>query len=206
MEYLMNKCVAMLFVLSLFACGSERLDMNGRFHDVGILRGRAVVIVSNERPLSYALSSATTTVTYTNASSTNFSLNVGSFTPGSFTGNTLSLGSFALATLDDNSLKICNPGGNTQCTSAIIRTYTTGSMAGFVNTAGSYGAPLFSGVLSIGLNVAGSATLETVAIASNKHRLRLSDFTTTTFPVTSDFSNAGSGGYSSTFTIEYVLQ
>lgn len=187
--------------------------------DDSVIKGRAVYQVDaqstsallrlfNMFQMAYA-ATGTTTVTYTNAASVSFQINIASFGAGSFTGSTLSLGTFGLSDIDDNHLKVCNPGGNTKCTKAAIRVYTTGSVAGFVHTTDSYGAPVYAGTLNptteVGLNTAGSVQVQQITIASNKNRLRLSDFPSPTYGATSDFSNAGSGSYSMTFVVEYIL-
>lgn len=221
-----------LAVLALTGCGSTdiRTVLNNPIDlepvgvpsaDGGVVHGRAIYTVTNVQqtamiklfhqlimPYSYA-ATGSTTVTYTNAASTNFTINVGSFTAGGFTGEVLSLGSVSLATINDNNLKVCGVGGNTKCTSAVIRVYTTGSIAGFVNTDDAYGAPVFTGTLNpntaLGLNAAGSVPVQTLSIPANKNKVRLSDFPSPTYAVTSDFSNAGAGSYSMTYVVEYVL-
>lgn len=186
--------------------------------DHSIIRGRALFVVSSDQyrftwldlflPHVYA-ATGSTNVAYVNAAAVNFSINNTNFVAGAFTGETLSLGSVSLASLSDNNLKICGVGGNQKCTSAIIRVYTTGSVAGFVHTDG-YGAPVFAGLLNpnspVGLNTAGSVQVQTYTIPANKNKVKLSDFPSPTYSVTSDFSNAGSGNYSMVFVVEYVLQ
>lgn len=188
--------------------------------DNTVVHGQAVVFVSSTQetalfklfnslmPSAYA-STGSVVVTYNNSASTNFTINANSLVAGAFTGNTLSLGSVSLATLDDNNLKVCNPGGNSKCTSAIIRVYNTGSLAGFVNTADSYAAPVYAGTLNpstaLGLNSAGAVQVQTASISGSTHRLTISSFPSPTYNVTSDFSNAGAGSYSMTFVVEYAL-
>lgn len=161
-------------------------------------------------PTAFA-STGTTTVTYSLAPSVTFSINVAGLTGGTFTGNTLNMGSISIATLSDNNLKICNPGGNTKCTQAIMRVYTTGAVAGFVNISDSpqYGAPVYVGTLNpstaITLNSPGVAVQQVTGMAASKHTVVLSDFPTPTYAVTSDFSNAGTGSYSMGFVLEYAL-
>lgn len=191
--------------------------------DNTVVHGRAFVTISSEKddlfslfikklmPSAYA-ASGSTTVTYTNAASTNFTINVAglapTFTP-TFTGNTLNLGSVALATLSDNNLKVCNPGGNTKCTSAIIRVYNTGATAGFIQTVDLYAAPVFTGALNpavaLGLNSAGAVQVAVDAIPATQHKENLTDISPTTYAVTSDFSNAGAGAYSMVYVVEYAL-
>lgn len=159
-------------------------------------------------PYSWA-ATASTTITYTNAPNVTFTVNNANFIAGTMTGDTLSLGNLSLTALDDNHLKVCNPGGNTKCTNAAIRMYTTGSVAGFVHQSDNYGLPVYAGTLNpstaLGLNAVGSVQVQTLTIAGNKKRVKLSDFPTPTYAVTSDFTNAGSGSYSMSLVLEYVL-
>lgn len=231
----MNKLiVTLLLALSLLSgCGSNSSSdggspggsspsapINTPLDDGGIVRGRAEyqVYASNDYailrffkdllPKAYAATGATT-VTYTNAASVSFTINVSNFAATGFTGDTLNLGSVALSTIDDNSLKVCGAGSNQKCTQAVIRVYTTGSVSGFVNTADAYGAPVHAGSLNpgsaVGLNTAGAVQVQVVSIAANKNRLKIADFPTPTYNVTSDFSNAGAGNYNMNFVVEYVL-
>jgi hypothetical protein len=185
-----------------------------------VVRGVALYTISNEQqtalmklfnlamPTAYA-ATGSTTVTYVNAASVNFSINVSNFAAGSFTGNTLSLGHVDLGSIDDNNLKVCGAGGNSKCSSAVIRVYTTGSIAGFVNTADGYGAPVYAGSLNpstaVGLTSANSVQVQTYTIPSSDHRITTSDFASTQYAVSSDFANAGAGSYSMTFVVEYAL-
>lgn len=231
----MKHSIALLSLVLLSACGGSPstvtqapqplppIEVPGP--DNVVVHGRAVVTISNEQetammnlwnrfimPRAYAASSGSSVVTYTNAASTNFTINVTglapTFTP-TFTGNTLNLGSVALATLSDNNLKVCNPGGNTKCTQAIIRVYTTGSTAGFIQTTDLYGAPVFTGTLNpasaVGLNAAGSVQVQLFTIIASDHKIGIVDFPSPTYAVTSDFSNAGAGNYSMTYVVEYAL-
>lgn len=227
----MRKVIFLIGLLFLAGCGGSNNSGGGGGgeplapvgvpqEDGSIVRGRAEVqigasqesammnILKTLMPYAYA-ATGTTTVTYTNAQSVSFTINVANLGATGFTGDILNLGSVSLATLDDNKLKVCNPGGNTKCTQGIIRVYTTGSIAGFANAADNFGAPVYVGTLNpttaIGLNTAGAVQTQVVTIASNKNRLRINDFPSPTYSVTSDFSNAGAGNYSMNFVVEYVL-
>lgn len=212
--------VSLIGMVLISACGGTAFKGTGDIpaiyaeEDV-IVRGRAEVTVTGSsenqphKDLGGQAATGSTTVTYTNAAAVNFTINVAALVAGAFTGNTLSLGHVDLSTLSDNNLKICNPGGNTKCTQAIIRTYSTGTVQGFVNTVDSYGLPLFAGTLApttaIGLNTTGAVQLQTYIIPITDHKVTIADFTTTAYNVTSDFSNAGAGNYSVTLVLEYVL-
>lgn len=192
--------------------------------DNSVVRGVAVVEVNSDHQSAmmnlfnnlllqraYAASTASTVVTYNNAASVTFTINATGLVGGAFTGDTLSLGSFTLTALKDNNLKVCNPGGNTKCTQAILRVYNTGALAGFINTSDSpqYGAPVYTTgdnpVTALGLGSPGVEIEQLTGMVSSKHKVNLSDFSTTTFNVTSDFSNSGTGSYSMTYVVEYAL-
>jgi len=224
--------VLLVALLTLAGCGSEPpQSSNGSAEslppvgqplaDDSVIRGRAEfqVSASNDTafhkfikellPYAYAATGGYT-VTYTNAAAVSFTINVAAFAAAGFSGDILSLGHVDLASLDDNSLKVCGVGGNQKCVKGIIRVYTTGLVSGFVNTDdGSYGAPVYAGSLNpttaVGLNSAGAAQVQVVNIANNKNRLRLSDFSSPQYNVNADFANAGSGNYSMNFVVEYIL-
>jgi hypothetical protein len=219
--------IALIVLFVLTGCGSkssgntpELPQVNEVLSDGGIIRGQAVYQIESEQELaaikflknifmSFAYAaSGSSTVVYTNAASVNFSIDVSNLGASGFTGNILNLGSINLSNIDDNNLKICGT-GNQKCNQAVIRVYTTGVIAGFVNTADSYGAPLFAGNLNpsteVGLNIAGAVQTQVISIANNKNRLRMSDFPSPTYGITSNFDNAGAGNYSATVVVEYVL-
>lgn len=225
--------LALIAASALMGCGRDTTrtgmppiapEPGPRENDDAIVRGVAAFTISAEKenefaklfnsllmPSAFAVSTASTVVTYNNAPSVQFTINVASFVAGSFTGDTLSLGSISISALKDNNLKVCNPGGNTKCTTAILRVYTTGATAGFVNTSDTpqYGVPVYTTgdnpttavpLLSPGVS------LDTLSgMAASKHTVKLSDFTPTTFQVSADFANGGSGNYSMTYVVEYAL-
>lgn len=217
-------------VLMLSACGgAPTYSTEAPTAPIGVpgadgltVHGRAWVTVTSAAPTPYAwvfraftpptayAASGSANVTYTNSPSTSFAINASNLVAAGLTGNTLSLGSVSLAGLSDNNLKVCGSGGATKCTQALIRVYTTGSIAGFVNAADAYGAPVYAGTLNpttaLGLGSAGSVPVQTLTIGASKHTVSLADFPSPTYSVTSDFSNAGAGGYSMVFVVEYALQ
>jgi hypothetical protein len=230
----MTKLFSVVFIaFALSACGpglgqeENRPGPNPVLPPVGVteddgavVHGRAMVEVSsNQATILVRLwdmlitqaraATGTTTVTYNNVASTNFSIDVASLGAAGFSGDTLSLGSVSLASLDDNHLKVCNPGGNTKCTKAAIRVYTTGSVAGFVHTVDLYGVDVFAGALNpntpVGLNAGGSVEVQTYTIPNSKKRLKMIEFPSPTYSISSDFSNGGSGDYSMTLVVEYIL-
>lgn len=226
----MKKYISLLLMcLSFMSCGFSltathpgAIPPNGPKEDNSVVRGIAVVQVDAYQSSAwtrlfsfmtpaYAASTATTTVTYNNAAAVTFTINAAGLTGGSFTGDTLSLGSFTVTALKDNNLKVCAPGGTTKCTTAILRVYTTGATAGFINTSDSpvYGNPVYTTgdnpTTALPLNTPG-ISLDTISgMPVSKHKVNLSDFTPTTFSVTSDFVNGGSGLYSMVYVVEYAL-
>lgn len=208
----------------IIGCGNDLAKINysvptyGNREDGSVVRGVAVYTVTSQKEYSlwkflgfsaYAASTATVTVTYNNAPSVTFTINATNFVAGVFTGDILSLGSFTITALKDNHLKVCNPGGNTKCTSAFLRVYSTGSIAGFVNTTDSYGLPIYTSgdnpATPLVLNSPGTNLDSLTGMATTKHTVRLSDFTPTTFNVTSDFTNGGDGPYQVVYVVEYAL-
>jgi hypothetical protein len=158
-------------------------------------------------------------ITYNNPASTvGFTLSQAT-TAGSYTGDILSFGNFAITGLDDNTLNKCSVSGvdsgagTAKCTRAAIRVYSaTGNLNSstgvFCNATDNYCVPLTVNSVAVGVGVANAAYAQNLTIASNKNRLRVTDFTTAqaNFPVAMDMSNAGSGSYSATLIVEYVLR
>lgn len=232
-----NLILALIFPL-LTACGGfkslELPPVGVPNPQGGVVVGRAVIQVSTPQeyitksfwrflhylneflsPVAYAAStpgSGSTTVTYTNAPSVTYTLNVSGLAPNitpTFTGETLDLGSVTISVLTDNNLKVCGTGGNTKCTQATISMYTTGTTAGFLNTGDTYGVPVYAGTLNpttqVGLGAGNAVAVQQVTILASTNKQHLTDFPSPTYAITSDFSNAGSGNYSMTLVIEYVL-
>lgn len=216
-----------LMVAMMTACGkgggSQSPPVDVPVSDGSIVRGRAYLIVNSDGTIDYYdetaytkkfllnllissayAATASVPITYVNAAAVQYTITP-SFGSPTLTGDELDLGTIGLATIDDNSLKVCGAGGNTKCTKAIIRLYTTGTSAGFIHSTDGYSVPVLSGGNEIGLGAANAVIVQQVTIASNKNRLRLSDFPAPTYPVKADMSNAGAGSYSMTLVMEYVL-
>lgn len=184
--------------------------------DESVVRGTALVEVttSDSQPLSLQAmeSTGSSTVVYNNAPAVTFEIDPSALVAGAMTGDTLSLGHVAVTALKDNNLNLCGTGGNKKCTIAEIRVYTTGTVAGFVNISETpnYGVPVFASGLNpttpVTLGSPGVAVQQLANIPANKHKLKLSDFPSPSYNVTSDFSEAGSGSYKMTFVVEYALK
>ena len=233
-----NLLAILLTLVTLTACGpgfkaSSPLSQPGvPAADGSVVVGRAIVQVSTPgefltmsgkmlrlfreliEPMAYASSTpgrGSTTVTYTNAPTVTYTLNVSglapTFTP-TFTSETLNLGSVTISALTDNNLKVCGSGSQ-KCTQSLIRVYTTGSTAGFLNTGDTYGTPVYAGTLNpttqVGLTSAAAVVVQQFTIPASENKQHLTDFPSPTYAISSDFSNAGSGNYSMALVVEYVL-
>ncbi len=220
-----------VFALALVGCGGYVPTAGSPLPPVGVpgedgavIHGRAEVSVESVQeyavikmlremlfPQTKWAATGATVVTYTNVASTNFTIDVANLggVGATFSGDTLNLGYVSLSGLNDNNLKVCNPGGNTKCTQAVIRVYTTGATAGFVHQTDGYGLPVYAGTLNpssqVGLNAGGSVQVQTYTIPAGKNRIRLTEFPSPSYTVTSDFANAGVGTYGMTLVVEYVL-
>ena len=119
-----------------------------------------------------------------------------------------SYGRLDISALRDNSLRVCGTNGSTRCTNAGLRVYSTGTpQKGLWNTDDTYGAPILTGAQEVGLDVAGSAVLQSIALGTRRV-VKLTDFSTTgtiQIPISVNFTDAPSGNYSSTLVVEYYL-
>ena len=99
----------------------------------------------------------------------------------------------------------------------MIRIYTTGTApgytggltAGFINTNDTYGVPVYTGAQNADTQaglVSGAAPVQSISIPSSHHIVSIGDFSSTTYPVTADMSNAGAGAYAMVLVVEYLLQ
>lgn len=174
-----------------------------------------------------AQASGVVSVTYSNPGATAFTINTSGFMAGAYpsvSGNDLNMGSISVASLDDNSLRVCTGVGapNNKCNRLYIRVFTLGSnvantitgIAGFINTDASYGIDVLAGsvLTPIGYNansnaasVTNAATVHTYTIPGNMNRVRLSDTGAISFPLKADLSNAGSGNYEMRLVVQYAL-
>lgn len=121
----------------------------------------------------------------------------------------LSFGQLQIASLFDNDLRVCG-GGDEKCTKALLRVYTTDApMGGLYNSADDYSAPLMvlvGSLVSIGYEAPNATILSMIDIPAEKNVIRLNDFgAPLKYQIKSDFSNAGSGVYSTTMVLEYAL-
>ena len=220
-----------LTLLALTGCGefraihhlSDEPPVGTPGYDGLIVHSRATFLVTHQNgqtvvqriysfmiPQAFAANPTSVPITVVNAPNASMTVNSSTLTAGPITNDILGLGSATITDLRDNQLKVCGT-GNQKCGTAVIRMYTTGSAgAGLYNTADGYGAPLRAGMGAtrsvVGLGAANAAIVQTYTIPSNKNVIRETDFASPmTYNVDSDFSNAGSGTYTTTLVIEYGL-
>lgn len=226
---MMKKILCFLLLQTLISCGSENTQQNTpeiaaldiALSPVGVPRSDGSVVKSRailniglgdttqRKGLEFATSQSIP-ISVTNAASTSAAFSTTNFVIPSITSTILSFGSISMSQLSDNNLAVCGSNARTQCTGAQIRMYTTGvAGAGVYNASGGYGAPLSAGqnttLTTVGLNSTNAASLQTATISSSMHVLGLSAFSTPSYNIQADFSNAGTGSYSTTLVIEYVL-
>lgn len=150
-------------------------------------------------------------VTIVNPPSVTFNIDTSRMVVPAISNTMLNFGKIAISALVDNQLRICGSNSKKKCGQAFIRMYTTGTAgAGIWNAEGGYGMPIYanktgSAQLTVGLDAARAAVVQTVAIPANKNVLRLTDFPTPAYEMRSDFTEAGAGSYSTTLVIEYGL-
>jgi hypothetical protein len=188
----------------------------GNQSDGSVIKGRVTVNVGTgtqthqAHELDQNVGDSNNSITYTDGPNVTFTVNTATFLPGVINGTTLSLGDFILTALNDNNLEVCGPNNNAQCTTAVLRVYTTGTLAGFVNTTdpSPYGVNVFTSGLNptipVVLGEPGVVT-ETFTILPTTHQVIFANFPNHQFNVTADFSNAGEGTYQMTYVFEYAL-
>lgn len=178
-----------------------------------VVRARGVLEVSTKSSgtiVRVVGQSGTVPVEVVNAPAATFALDTSKFVPPTISADPLSFGSIRVSVLSDNQLRVCGTGGNQKCTYAILRVYTTGTAGpGLYNAADSWGAPITSTLtapLSVGLDAANAAVMQTYTIPGSKRTLRLVDFSPSpTYGIHVDFTDAGAGTYSTTLVVEYAL-
>jgi hypothetical protein len=151
-----------------------------------------------------AVTPVNTNITYTEPEQGTFTLDTSGVTVTSTDLDTLSLGTVLLDTVNINKLTVCG-GGSDKCTSALVRIYTTGTHAGFINTSEGYGVPLLADTVEVGLNAAGAIALDTYTIPASDRKLRNNDFSDTSWDLEVDMSNAEFGDYELDIVIELLL-
>lgn len=178
-------------------------------------------------PMAYAQAqgSATISVVYNNPSATAFAVNTAAFGNAlTVVGDELNFGTISVSGLDDNTLNVCTGVGapGNKCNRLYIRVFTLGTAAsgsitgvgGFINTAQSYGIPVYAGSVTTALgfnpsataaSVTNAATVYTYTIPNNRNRVRLNDLSIPSIPIKADLSNAGSGPYEMNLVVQYAL-
>jgi hypothetical protein len=186
---------------------------NGITNDF-VSKSKFTAIVSSDGKIAeFALSNPSSLpVTVVNSASSTMQVDTSGFQIPQISNAVLNFGNLKISDLMDNDLKVCGTSGHTRCGSAVIRIYTSGTAGpGLYNAADGYGAPITAALgagpdLTVGLDAANSAVVQTYAIPNGKNVLRLSDFLVVpNYLIKSDFTNAGAGSYATKIVIEYGL-
>ena len=213
----------------LFVIATATIDVNS-YGNLAAYKAKKPGLTSLLIPQAIAQvaqASGVVSVTYSNPGATAFTINTSGFMAGAYpsvSGNDLNMGSISVASLDDNSLKVCTGVGapGNKCNRLYIRVFTLGSnvantitsIAGFINTDSSYGIDVLAGsvLTPVGYNananaavVTNAATVYTYTIPGNMNRVKLSNTGAISFPLKADLSNAGSGNYEMRLVIQYAL-
>lgn len=215
----------------LFVIATATIDVSS-YGDLAAYKAKKPSLMNLVIPQAMAdvvQASGVISVTYTNPGATAFTVNTGSFMGGAYpttVGNDLNMGNISVASLDDNSLKVCTGVGapGNKCNRLYVRVFTLGSnvantitgIAGLINVDSSpaYGIDVLAGsvLTPVGFNasanaavVTNAATVFTYTIPVNMNRVKLSDTGAISFPVKADLSNAGSGNYEMRLVVQYAL-
>ncbi|NJM09920.1 MAG: hypothetical protein HC883_03240 [Bdellovibrionaceae bacterium] len=212
-----------LFVstLLLAACSGKRGGSNntaavtptpGPSELQGLVKGTAYIpVIVGQHGQIQPMAAHKFPVTVVNPPNVVFDINTDATVMPVISNSMLDFGKIAVSSLTDNDLRVCGANGNKKCAQAFIRIYTTGTPgAGAWNSEGGYGMPIYSNQtgsapLTVGLDAANAAVVQTIKIPNNKHVLRLSDFPNPAYELRADFTEAGAGSYSTTLVIEYGL-
>jgi hypothetical protein len=221
--------------LMLTACGGAKLDSVGsvipaNLTPVGevdsngiVIKSRAAFTISTDSPSlaktlfrnllpsAYALTGSQG-VTVVNSANSTMTLDATAFLLPAVTNAALNFGSLTVSNLQDNSLSVCGTSGKTKCGTALIQMYTSGQPgAGLWNAVEAYGVPITAKLDTTTtvqtLNTSASkVTVQSVSIAPNLKVLRNTNFANALkYDVGSDFTDAGSGSFTTTIIVEYGL-
>lgn len=227
----MRALISLLLVLGCAGCGpgfeAIKYDLPpvGEPADGLIVKSRSVFLVTTENgktvvqriqsfilPVANAANPTSIPISVVNAPNAQMTVNSANFAAPTITNDSLEFGSLTITQLRDNNLKVCGSNGKQKCGLAVIRMYTTGAAgAGLYNSADSFGAPITAGMGSIrelvGLGAVNAAIVQTYTIPANRNSIRETNFTPQpmTYNVSVDFTEAGTGTYSTTLVVEYGL-
>ena len=226
------KHVLALFLLILVGCSTDpsitpntNIDplppVGETAADGTIVKARAAYYISTERvavfnPVNWLMSTAVASnpgvqlINVVLATNVNMTMDSSAFALPVMSNALLDFGYLNITALHDNDLKHCGGDGNQKCTTALFRVYTSGTTgAGLWNAADGYGAPItVSGTLSgtAGLGAANSVIVQTWTVPGNRNTVKVTDFSPAPhYNIRSDFSDAGSGSYSTTVNVEFAL-
>lgn len=176
----------------------------------------------NRAVASVSQGSATVAVSYSNPSVVSFSINTSAFgTAMTISGTDLNLGSISIASLDDNTLRVCTGVGapGNKCNRLYIRVFTLGTASGgvtntsgFINVSDLYSLPVYAGNVSteIGYNAAANASIVSNAAVVHTYTIpngvnRVRNLVIPSIPIKADLSNAGNGLYEMNLVVQYAL-
>lgn len=204
-----------LVLLFLIGCGTEHyVDRSVRPPSTPWrVIGSAEIQVDSAPTFNAVLGSGQATISSTVTQTNGFNV---SFTGVGFSlaEEARSLGTLTITGIDFNHLKVCGPSGNSKCTLAKIRLFTTQvpefpGVAGFVHEDG-YGIPVWSGKSAaserVGLSSANAAYVDSYGIPASDNKLTSNDFGGTSYVLEADVVNAGVGGYKMILNVELVVQ
>lgn len=206
----MQRSLQAIALLLLAGCGDKLPFGGGISLESIVVRSQARFTVTANHGVNERGETEEQPVTVINAPASSMALDNSDFAPPAVSNTLLDFGTLRISALQDNDLKVCGPNGNKKCSRALLRVYTTGTGgAGLFNAEDGYGMPItatLSAPLTIGLDAANAAVMQTIAIPNNKRVLRLSDFTPApAYRIHSDFTEAGAGSFSTTIVVEYAL-
>ena len=207
----MKSFILILLSIIITSCGACSLEpeienrRSIKFMDGDwISAGKAHININRSSGFG-AVSPIATNITYTEPEAGAFTLEPGTIAAMELDDDTLSLGTIEVQKIKINKLKICDPGGTTKCTEAIIIIYTTGSTAGFVNTTEGYGLDVYADNQAVGLTDANGALVASYTIPANDRKVTAGDFADIVYELEVDISNAGAGDYDMDLVVEILL-
>lgn len=180
--------------------------------DIVVKAAAHIQITTTNRGFVILSTSTAVPISVVNAPSTTMTVDTSGFTIPTISNTNLSFGELKISVLSDNNLRVCGSSGRAKCSAAVIRMYTTGTAgSGLYNAADGYGMPILAKLgsmtaLTVGLETANAAIMQSYTIPNSQNVFRLNDLQPApVYAMSSDFTEAGAGDYSTTLVIEYGL-
>ncbi len=131
-------------------------------------------------------------------------------TPTKLNEDVLRLGTLQIDQLVTNDLNVCGSGGVQKCKYAKIVIYTNDlvtlpGVGGFVNTTEGYGLTVTADGKKVKHTAAKATRLQKIRIPSSKNKIQRRDFADTVYDIRVDTSNAGTGNYEMSLTLEFLV-